>query len=116
MRALMVILVLAGCADESVDDRAYRRLVEPYDSYDQCLADKSQASCYQTFVLCSNGRVMMDLENRPVDGTYAMDGSLARARVEGDLIVFDTDKRTSAQLPGRSWELASPSFYGCDVE
>jgi len=118
MRALLLAsLVLAGCTDNSFDeDRAYRRLVDRFDTYDQCIADKSLASCYQTFVLCTNGRVMMDLDNRPQDGSYDLDGNIVTAKIAGEMIVFDLAKRTSSQLPGRhSWELAMPSFTGCDV-
>lgn len=115
--ALALLAPLAGCADTSLDeDRAYRRLVDRFDTYEQCLADSSLASCYQTFVLCTNGRVMLDLDNRPLDGRYELEGSIATAKVGGSLIVFDLDHQSSSQLPGRHpWELASPSFTGCDV-
>ena len=118
MRALLVIVLVAGCTDSSLDDdRAYRRLVDRFDTYDQCIADKSFASCYQTFVLCTNQRVMMDLDNRPVEGTYVVEGDMAKATVEGTLIQFDLARLSSPQLPGRhDWELANPSFTGCDVE
>ena len=116
--SLVILVLLAGCTDSGLDeDRAFRRLVDRFDTYDQCLADESFASCYQTLVLCVNGRVMIDLDNRPQDGRYELDGSIATVRVGGDLIVFDIDKRASTQLPGRhEWELAMPSFTGCDVE
>lgn len=118
MRALLILsLLVAGCTDSALDeDRAYRRLIERFDSYDQCLADKSLVSCYQTFVLCTNRRVMIDLENRPLDGVYELDGDIATATVEGDMIEFNIVKRSSPQLPGRhTWELATPSFTGCDA-
>jgi len=118
MRALALVMLVAGCTDSGLDDdRAYRRLVDRFDTYDQCIADTTLPSCYQTLVLCANKRVMIDLENRPLDGTYELDGNLVSAHVEGDLIVFDLEKQSSAQMPGRHpWELATPSFYGCDVE
>ena len=116
-RAELLLLVLAGCTDPSLDeDRAYRRLVDRFDTYDQCIADQSLASCYQTFVLCTNGRVMMDLDNRPLDGSYVIEDNVVTAKISGDMIVFDLERRTSPQLPGRhAWELAHPSFTGCDV-
>jgi hypothetical protein len=117
MRALLVLVLVAGCTDSALDDdRAYRRLLARFDTYDQCIADKSIAGCYQTFVLCANRRVMIDLENRPIDGTYELDGDVATARVEGTIFEFNLAERASPQLPGRQWELASPSFTGCDVE
>lgn len=117
MRALLLVLVV-GCTSAALDDdRVYRRLVDRFDTYDQCLADKATASCYQTFVFCPNGRVMMDLDNRPLQGTYDLQGDMAIATVEGDVFEFDLARRTSAQLPGRHpWEVASPSFTGCDAE
>lgn len=114
---LLLALLAAGCTDTALDeDRAYRRLVDRFDTYDQCIADASLASCYQTFVLCTNGRVMMDLDNRPLDGSFSVEDNIVTAKIAGDMIVFDLDKRASAQLPGRhAWELANPSFTGCDV-
>lgn len=118
MRHSLVILLLAGCTDSALDDdRAFRRLVDSYDTYDQCLADTPIVSCYQTLVLCTNGRVFIDLDNRPKDGSYELDGSMATVRVAGEQILFDLDKRSSPQLPGRHpWEVATPSFTGCDTE
>lgn len=119
MRALLLLsLLAAACTDPSLDeDRAYRRLLGRFDTYDQCLADQSLAGCYQTLILCTNRRVMMDLENRPLEGSYELDGDVATAMIEGDMIQFDLEKRTSPQLPGRHpWELAMPTFTGCDVE
>src|SRR5512139_3243719 len=116
--AFTFLTLLAGCGEGGLDqDRAYRRLFDQFDSYDQCIADKAVVSCYQTFVVCANGRVLVDLDNRPQDGIYELEGdSIVNAHVAGDLIVFDMDRRFSAQLPGRhSWELANPSFTGCDV-
>ena len=114
---LLASLVLAGCTDSALEeDRAFRRLVDQFDTYDQCIADPAIVSCYHTLVLCANGRVLIDLENRPKEGHYQLDGSLATARIDGEMIVFDLDKRTSQQLPGRHpWEIATPSFTGCEV-
>ena len=117
MRALLLVILVAGCTDSSLsDDRAYRRLVDRFDTYDQCIADTSFASCYQTLTLCENQRVLMDLDNRPLQGTYVIDGDMAMATVEGQVIQFDLARLTSSQLPGRhDWELAHPSFTGCDA-
>lgn len=114
---LLASLVLAGCTDSSPDeDRAFRRLVDQFDTYDQCIADPAIVSCYDTLVLCANGRLMIDLDNRPQEGRYQLDGSVATAKIDGEMIVFDLEKRTSQQLPGRhAWEIATPSFTGCDV-
>ncbi len=119
MRALIVVAsLLAGCTDSTLEeDQAYRRLVDRFDTYDQCIADKTLVSCYQTFVLCTNRRVMIDLDNRPQDGSYDIEGSIVTAKVAGETIVFDTETRASSQMPGRhAWELAHPSFTGCNVE
>ena len=118
MRALLLVVLVAGCTDSALDeDRAYRRVIDRFETYDQCINDKTVQSCYQTFVLCANRRVMIDLENRPLDGTYDLDGDIAVATVGGGMIEFDLVRKSSAQMPGRnSWELATPSFTGCDVE
>jgi hypothetical protein len=119
MRALLLAsFLVAGCTDSALDeDRAYRRVIDRFDTYDQCIADKAVQSCYQTFVLCANRRVMVDLDNRPLDGTYDLNGDIAVAMVGGGMIEFDLVRKTSAQMPGRNaWELATPSFIGCDVE
>jgi len=115
MRVLIALTLLSGCTDSSEPDTAYRRLVDQFDSYEQCIANKEIVSCYQTFVLCANRRVLIDLENRPLTGFYERDGEMVTAHVEGDLIYFDETSRTSNQMPGKhQWELAMPSFYGCE--
>jgi hypothetical protein len=118
MRALLLLVLATGCTDSALDeDTAYRRLLDRYDSYDGCLADKTSAGCYDTMILCANRRVLLDLENRPTTGHYDVDGTIVTAQVDGETIVFDLNTRSSSQMPGRhSWELAKPSFYGCDVE
>jgi len=117
-RIALSVLLIAGCSDSSLSgDTAYRRLVDGFDSYDQCIADKTLPSCYQTITLCDNGRVLMDLDNRPQDGRYELHDAIAMLQVAGSTIEFDVEKLTSPQLPGRhAWELVTPSFYGCDVE
>ena len=115
MRVLVALALVAGCTDSSDPDTAYRRLVDQFDTYDQCVQAKPIVSCYQTFVLCQNGRVMVDLENRPLSGTFERDGAVVTAHVEGSLIIFNEETRTSSQMPGKhGWEVAMPSFYGCE--
>ncbi|MDQ3367541.1 MAG: hypothetical protein M3680_19135 [Myxococcota bacterium] len=117
LAAATAAAVLAGCTDGTLsDDTAYRRLVDGFDSYDRCLADEAIVSCYQTLTLCANGRVLIDLDNRPQDGRYELEDNIATAIVGGGQIVFDLDRKTSTQLPGRHpWEDVTPSFYGCDT-
>lgn len=118
MRSLAVtVLLVAGCSDSALSgDTAYRRLVDRFDSYDQCIADKTLPTCYQTITLCENGRVLMDLDNRPQDGRYELHANLAMMEIAGATIEFDVEQLASPQLPGRhAWELVTPSFYGCDV-
>ena len=117
MRLIATLVLFAGCTDTALDDdRAYRRLTDRFDTYDACLADKTAPSCYDTLTLCANQRVFLDIDNRPVEGSYQLEGHVASMRIEGDVITFDTQTLTSSQMPGRHrWELATPSFYGCDV-
>ena len=117
MRHLALVVLIAGCTDSALDDdRAYRRLTDRFDTYDQCIADESSIACYDTLTLCANQRVFLDIDNRPVEGSYELEGNVASLRIEGDVISFDTQTLTSTQMPGRHrWELATPSFYGCDV-
>lgn len=114
----IAVVALVGCTDASLgEDTAYRRLVGNFDSYDACIADKALPTCYQTLTLCANGRVLIDLDNRPQDGRYEIEDNVAVAEIGGTMIEFDLATRSSAQLPGRhSWELVTPSFTGCDVE
>jgi hypothetical protein len=124
MRTLLLAVVAvvvaagAGCTDDTLpDDTAFRRLIDGFDTYAACEADAQLLSCYQTLTLCANGRVLMDLDNRPQDGRYQLEGSIAMATIAGAEIIFDVDRKTSQQLPGRHpWEVVTPSFYGCDVE
>ena len=118
MRTLLLaaLILTTGCMDGTLDeDTAYRRLVDAFDSEAQCLAEGDFAVCYQTLTLCANGRVRMDLVNRPEDGAYEVkDGSIAVARFLDRNVEFDLEARRSAQLPGRHpWERATPLVYDC---
>lgn len=119
--AMRVILFLAlgiaatGCTSETVDENtAYRRLVDRFDSEEQCLTEGDFVPCYQTLTLCTSGVVMMDLVNYPTTGEYLLRGDTAIAEFIDRQIVFDLEARTSAQLPGRHpWLVVKPIVYGC---
>jgi hypothetical protein len=119
MRALLVLacLLAAACTDTTLgDDTAFRRLVEPYATFDECIANGTPSvPCYQTLTLCSSGSVLMDLENDQQEGSYQLDGDTAVvARFTNATIVFDLETATSSQLPGRPWERVTPTFFGCE--
>lgn len=116
MRALLLAtLVATGCTSDTLDqDTAYRRLVDNFDSESQCVEQGDFNVCYQTLTLCTNGRVTMDLVNRPQDGSYNVDGSVALAEFVDMEVMFDLETRYSAQLPGRHpWQLVEPIAYDC---
>lgn len=126
MRAFLLPLVAplvamvalgAGCSDGTLgEDTAYRRLVDQFDTYDQCLAEGDFTVCYQTLTLCDNGIARIDLERRPQDGSYELDeadNAVAEFATMGT-VVFDLEAATSSQLPGRHpWELVTPELYDC---
>lgn len=116
MRALCLVsflVVASGCGSDTLDNTAYRRLVDGFDSYDQCLAEGNFAPCYQTLTFCSDGRVNANLDYRQ-EGSYQVRESEAIAKLPAVTVVFDLDKATSTQLPGRHpWELVEPVYYDC---
>lgn len=120
MRALLLVilatLAATGCTSDTLDqDTAYRRLVDAYDSESHCITEGDFAVCYQTLTLCTNGRVTMDLVNRPQEGSYAVDGNIARAEFIDMEVVFDLEAQRSAQLPGRHpWQRVEPLVYDCE--
>ncbi|MBS1122745.1 MAG: hypothetical protein H6Q90_4973 [Deltaproteobacteria bacterium] len=119
MRAalLAVVACLAACTDTTLgNDTAFRRLVEGFSSYDECIANGSpNQPCYQTLTLCSSGSVLMDLDNHQQEGSYQLDGdSAVLAKFTTATILFDLDTATSSQLPGKPWERVEPTFYGCN--
>jgi hypothetical protein len=121
MRALIgVSLVLAvaaiGCTDTTLDgDTQYRRLAEQWDSEGECL-ENSLAPCYQTLTLCANGATSLDLDARPLRGSYVLDGEIARGNVIEMRFEFDLDSQSAPQLPGRRWELVEALTYDCASE
>lgn len=116
MRVIFLVsLVLAtGCASDTLDDITYRRLVDRFDTFDQCLAEGDFAPCYQTLTFCSDGRANANLEFRQ-EGPYEVRGSRAYAELQTVSVVFDLEKAMSPQLPGRHpWELVEPLVVDCE--
>jgi hypothetical protein len=114
MRAILLAVIVSGCTSSSLDNTAYRRLVDAYDTNDQCLAEGNFAQCYQTLTFCANGRASAMLDTRQ-EGKYEVDGDAAIANLPTITVVFDLDKQQSSQLPGRHpWELVTPLYYDCE--
>ena len=117
MRQLCLLSFLAamavGCGNDALDNTAYRRVVDAYDTNDQCLAQGNFATCYQTLTFCANGRAHANLDVRQ-DGNYQLQDSTAIASLPYVTVVFDLETLTSTQLPGRHpWELVEPLIYDC---
>jgi hypothetical protein len=115
MRALAVTLLViaAGCTSTTLDNTAYRRLVDAYDTNDQCLAQGDFAQCYETLTFCKDGHVNAVLDYRQ-QGSYDLNGGDAIAKLPTITVVFDLEHATSTQLPGRHpWELVTPLYYDC---
>ena len=116
MRAIGLVTFLvaaSACGSDVLDNTAYRRLVDNFDSYDQCLAEGDFASCYQTLTFCADGRANANLEFRQ-EGRYEVRQSNAIAQLPTVTVIFDLDTQSSAQLPGRhAWELVEPLYYDC---
>ena len=115
MRALVLAaaVLLTGCASDTLgENTAYRRLVDGYDSYDACAA-AGFAACYQTLTLCQSGASRMELDPQRQEGKYTLDGDTAIASFPRMTVEFDLQSATSAQLPGRTWELVEPVTYDC---
>ncbi len=122
MRAIPAVLVALaalglGCTESSLgSDTAYRRLLDRYDSEAACLASSLDA-CYQTLTLCANGAATIDLESRPLRGSYTMVDEIAQAKMVETQFEFNLDTRTSPQLPGRHpWEQVSVLQYDCAAQ
>jgi hypothetical protein len=108
-----LFLVSTGCSSDTLDDTTYRRLVDQFDSYDQCLSDGNFAPCYNTLTFCADGSVNANLEFRQ-EGHYEVHQSNAIAELPTVTVIFDLDKQTSTQLPGRHpWELVEPLLVDC---
>lgn len=116
MRAFLLVLALTGCTDTLLEeDTTYRRLRDQFSSKDQCLAEGDFTPCFQTLLLCSDGRVRMDLENSPQRGTYQLQDHIAVASFIQRTIDFDLEAIRSDDLPGRHpWERFEPIFASCD--
>jgi hypothetical protein len=115
MRALILSLVVvaAGCGSDMLDNTAYRRVVDQFDTYDQCLAEGDFARCHDTLTFCSDGRVNVNLEFRQ-EGSYEVREGEAIAKLPTITVFFDLEKASSSQLPGRHpWELVEPLYYDC---
>ena len=118
MRALglvVVLLGLYGCASDTLDeDRTYRRVVDQFDTYDQCLADGDFAGCYQTLTFCADGRANANLEFRQ-EGTYQVRSTTAITALPTVTVMFDLERATAPQLPGRHrWERVTPLSVDCE--
>lgn len=110
---LVGFLALAGCGADALDNTAYRRLVDAYDTNEQCLAEGNYATCYQTLTFCANGRAYANLDVRE-DGKYQLTDSQAIADFSYVTVVWDLETATSTQLPGKNpWELVTPLVYDC---
>jgi len=116
MRALCLVSLLvaaSGCASDTLDNVTYRRLVDQFDSFDQCLAEGEFAPCYQTLTFCADGRANANLEFRQ-EGSYQVRDDRAIAKLPAVTVIFDLETASSAQLPGRhKWELVEPLNYDC---
>jgi hypothetical protein len=110
-----LILVSTGCGSDTLDDVTYRRLVDQFDSFDQCLSEGDFAPCYQTLTFCADGTVNANLEFRQY-GHYKVVDDVAIARLLTLTVNFDLETQASSQLPGRHpWELVEPLQADCDA-
>ena len=116
MRALWLVSFLfavVGCGSDTLDDTTYRRLLDKFDSYDQCLAEGNFSPCYQTLTFCADGRANANLEYRQ-EGRYQVIGKTAITRLPTVTANFDLEKQSSTELPGRHpWELVEPLSIDC---
>jgi hypothetical protein len=115
MRAICLALLFAamGCGNDVLDDTTYRRLVDNFDTYDQCLTEGDFAACYQTLTFCGDHRVNANLEFRQ-EGSYEVRQNNAIAMLPTVTVIFDLETQSSSQLPGRHpWELVEPISIDC---
>ncbi|HEY4057541.1 MAG TPA: hypothetical protein VGM39_13075 [Kofleriaceae bacterium] len=120
MRSILGLALFAlatGCTDSAVpSDTTYRRLVDTYDSESACLQG-GLAGCYQLITLCTSGAASVDVADRPLHGTYTLDGDIAHADLVEMRIDFDTSTLSSPQLPGRhAWEQREALVQDCPAE
>jgi hypothetical protein len=110
---LLLLLAVGGCGNDRLDDTTYRRLVDSFDTYDQCLSEGDFAPCYQTLTFCADGRVNANLEYRQ-EGSYEVIGKQAIAQLPTVTLYFDLEKQMSPDLPGRhGWEIVDPLVVDC---
>lgn len=116
MRAILLLLLLTGCTETVLDENTtYRRLRDSFDNKEQCLQEGDFTPCYQTLLLCSDGRAIIDLDNSPQRGTYQLQDTIAVAAFITRTINFNLEQEQSDQLPGRHpWERFEPIFASCD--
>jgi hypothetical protein len=117
MRApcLVVFLLAIGCGNDTLDNTTYRRLVDTFDTYDQCLAEGDFAPCHQTLTFCADGRLNANLEFRQ-EGSYEVIGDHAIGRLPAVTVYFDLEKQVSPDLPGRHpWQLVEPLTVDCST-
>lgn len=113
MLALVVAAATAGCASDTIDNTAYRRLYDTFDTYEQCLAEGNFAPCYQTLTFCADGHANLLLDYR-LEGKYIVRENEAIATLPTMTLHFDLESQSSRQLPGRhEWELVTPVYYDC---
>lgn len=113
MLATLAAAAMTGCASETMEDTAYRRLVDTFDTYDQCLAEGNFAPCYQTLTFCGDGIANANLDYR-LQGKYIVRENEAIATLPTMTLHFDLESASSSQLPGRHrWELVTPLYYDC---
>jgi len=116
MRGLVfAALALIGCTDDTVShDTSFRRLVDAYPTFEDCVAATPFEVCYQTLTLCPDGVALLDLENHLEDGKYKVEASIAKMTFVSRTVLFDLDRASSPQLPGaHPWESNDPVFTGC---
>jgi hypothetical protein len=111
--ATLVAAAVTGCGADNLENTAYRRIVDAFDSYDQCLAEGNFAPCYQTLTFCADGRANANLDYR-LEGPYLVRENEAIATLPTMTLHFDLETASSTQLPGRhQWELVAPLYYDC---
>lgn len=107
------LAAIAGCASDTLENTTYRRVVDTFDSYDQCVAQPTITPCYQTLTFCADGRANANLEFRQ-EGAYIVRENEAVASLQTATVHFDLDKLSARELPGRHpWELVEPVYYDC---
>ena len=89
MRALLLsAALLAGCGSDTLgEDTAYRRLVDQFSTYEQCVS-AGFVGCYETLTLCQSGRVRMELDPQRMEGKYTLEDDTAVAAFPTMIVRF----------------------------